>query len=252
RRGLNRVVWTMHLRPPHVPPAVQLAEAGTRGPRVLPGKYTIRMQKNGKTYDTTLTVGLDQRVKWTVADRRAQYDAAMQVHALFDDESALFGRIVGLREEIATASSSRPRGDALLRRLADFDAKLDALRKKIVATTEGGAITGEERLREHTDQLYGAIISWDGPPSGYQVENIAALRTELGDVDADFARLTSAELPAINNSLRSQGAQTLAVPPLAALDDDDAPSSSGGRANGRFDPDAGHGMELPRNLRLWN
>ena len=46
----------------------------------------------------------------------------------------------------------------LHRKLADFDGKLDGLRKQIVATTEGGAITGEERLREHTDQLYGAIM----------------------------------------------------------------------------------------------
>jgi hypothetical protein len=176
----------------------------------------------------------------------------MKVHALFNDESALFGRIVGLRQEIADAAKSRPPGDALLRKLADFDAKLDALRKKIVATTEGGAITGEERLREHTDQLYGAIISWDGPPSGYQIENIAALRTELGEIDALFARLTATQLPALNDSLRGKGAQSLTVPPLTAFDDDDAPGSSGGRPGGRSDPDAVHGIELPKDLRLWN
>src|SRR5882757_969060 len=82
RRGLNRVVWTMHLRPPHVPPAVQLAEAGTQGPRALPGTYTVRLQKNGKSYATQITVGLDQRVRWSLADRQKQYDAAMKVHEL--------------------------------------------------------------------------------------------------------------------------------------------------------------------------
>jgi len=252
RRGLNRVFWTMHLRPPHVPPAVQLAQAGTQGPRVLPGTYTIRMQKNGKTYDTQITVGLDRRVKWTLADRQAQYDAAMKVHTLFNDESVVFERIVGLRQAVADSSKSRPPGDALLHELAAFDTRLDALRKQIVATTEGGAITGEERLREHTDQLYGAIISWEGPPSAYQIENIAALRTELGQIDAQFAKLTSTELPALNNALQGKGAQGLTVPPPTAFDDDDAPGSGGGRAGGRSDPDAAHGIELPKNLRLWN
>jgi photosystem II stability/assembly factor-like uncharacterized protein len=251
RRGLNRVFWTMHLRPPHVPPAVQLAQAGTQGPRVLPGTYTIRMQKNGKTYDTSLTVGLDRRVKWSLADRQAQFESAMKVHALFNDESALFARIVGLRQEVADAIKGRPPGDALLRKLADFDGKLDALRKKIVATTEGGAITGEERLREHTDQLYGSVTSWDGPPSSYQVENIAALRGELGEIDAEFARLTSKELPALNNSLHGKGAPILSVPPLTAFDEDE-PGHGGGTVRGRLDPDAASGIELPRNLRLWN
>ncbi|MGH8140330.1 MAG: WD40/YVTN/BNR-like repeat-containing protein [Steroidobacteraceae bacterium] len=252
RRGLNRVVWNMHVRPPHVPPAVQLAQAGTQGPRVLPGTYTIRMQKNGKTYETSLSVGLDARVRWTLADRRAQFDAAMKVHALFNDESALFGRIVGLRQQVADATRSRPQGDALARKLGDFDTRLDALRKQIVATTEGGAITGEERLREHTDQLYGAITSWDGPPSGYQLDNIAALRGELSDIDAAFTRLTSRELPALNNSLRGKGAQSLSIPALTAMDDHDAPGSSGGRDNGSFDPEEAHGREVPVNLRLWN
>ncbi|HEY4968486.1 MAG TPA: hypothetical protein VII35_01195, partial [Steroidobacteraceae bacterium] len=64
RRGLNRVVWTMHLRAPRVPPAAQVAQAGTQGPRVLPGVYTVRLEKNGARYDTKLTVGLDSRVKW--------------------------------------------------------------------------------------------------------------------------------------------------------------------------------------------
>ncbi|HEV3285250.1 MAG TPA: hypothetical protein VG011_00795, partial [Steroidobacteraceae bacterium] len=195
RRGLNRVVWTMHLPPPHVPPAVQLAFAATQGPRALPGAYTIRMENNGKTYDTKIEVGLDRRVKWSLSDRRAQFDAAMKVDTLFNDEAALFAQIVGLREQVDAAGKGRSKQDPLARKLGEFDSKLDAVRKEIVATTEGGAITGEERLREHTDQLYGAVTSWDGPPSGYALDNIAALRAQLGAISAEFATLTSHDLP---------------------------------------------------------
>src|SRR5256884_1857500 len=186
RRGLNRVVWSMHRRAPHVPPAAQLAFAGTQGPRVLPGTYTVRLHKNDTVYDSQVTLGLDRRVKWTPADRKAQYDAAMKVYALFNDESALYGRIAGLREQVAEAGKSRPKGEALLRRLEDFDGKLDAIRKKIVATKEGGAITGEGRLPEPTGQPYGALAAWDGPPSAYQLENNAALRSELGEVQVEL------------------------------------------------------------------
>src|SRR5205823_2271170 len=121
RRGLNRVVWTMHRRAPQVPPAAQLAFAGTQGPRVLPGTYTIRLHKNDKVYESQVAIGLDTRVKWTPADRKAQYEAAMKVYALFNEESALFGRIAGMREQVAEAGRGRPQGEALLRRLGDFD-----------------------------------------------------------------------------------------------------------------------------------
>jgi len=251
RRGLNRVLWTMHLPAPHVPPAVQVAFAATQGPRVVPGTYTIRMEDNGKTLDTKIDAGLDRRVSWSAVDRKAQYEAAMKVYTLFNDETQFFAQIVGLRQQVAAANKGRPASDPLQKKLADLDQKLDKIRKEIVATTEGGAITGEERLREHTDQLYGAVTSWEGPPSAYQLDNIAGLRSQLNDATAEFSQLTSKELPALNSLLKSKGGQTLTVPPLAAFDDEDA-RGGGGRAGGRFDPDAAGEIQLPADFKLWN
>jgi hypothetical protein len=175
----------------------------------------------------------------------------MKVYALFNDESALFARLAGMREQVAEAGKSRPKGDALARRLTDFDGKLDAIRKKIVATKEGGAITGEERLREHTDQLYGAITSWDGPPSAYQLENIAALRAQLGEIDAEFNHLISTQLPGLNDALKSKGSKALTVPPLAAFRGGE-PGSGAAAPGARGDPDEVRGAPVPGNLRLWH
>jgi hypothetical protein len=252
RRGLNRVAWSMHLRAPHVPPAAQLAQAGAQGPRVPPGTYTVRMEKNGQIYRTSLAVGIDSRVTWSAADRAAQYGAAMKVAALFNDESALFGQIAGLREQVAAATKSRPAGDRALGPLGQFDSKLDALRKQIVATKEGGAITGEERLREHTDQLYGAITSWDGPPAQYQLNNTDALRAQLGELTGKFSQLTDAELPRLNGLLKSEGVSTLTVPDPATFDDEVGGAGGPGVAAASSDPDARAGSALPSGLRLWN
>jgi hypothetical protein len=41
------------------------------------------------------------------------------------------------------------------------------------------------------------------------------------------------------------------VPPLTAFGDEET-GHGGGVASGRFDADEAHGLELPRNLRLWN
>jgi photosystem II stability/assembly factor-like uncharacterized protein len=251
RRGLNRVLWTMHLPAPHVPPAVQVAFAGTQGPRVLPGTYTVRIEDNGKTYDTRVDIGLDRRVTWSTADRKAQFDAAMKVYTLFNDETQFYGQIAGLRAQVAAANKGRPAGDALQKKLADFDQQLDKIRKEIVATTEGGAITGEERLREHTDQLYGAISGWDGPPSAYQLDNIAGLRSQLSDAQAEFSKLTDKEVPGLNTLLKAKGGAALMVPPPTAFDDAEDGPHGGGRAASGFDPDAAGNANLPANLQLW-
>ena len=177
RPGLNRVTWSMRAKPPRVPPAAQVAFNGIRGPRLVPGVYTVRLTKNGKATETKLTVGLDRRAKFSEADRKAQFDAAMKVRALFEEESALMDRILFLRGALAKTSGALPESDPLKKSVTDFDGKVDAVRKQIVATKEGGAITGEERLREHTDQLYGAILSYEGKPGDYQLAYIRGFET---------------------------------------------------------------------------
>jgi photosystem II stability/assembly factor-like uncharacterized protein len=234
RPGLNRVIWSMHEKPPRVPPAAQIANAGIRGPRLLPGVYTVRMTKAEKTTETKLTVGLDRRVKFSEADRKAQFDAAMKVHALFGDESAVMDRILALRGSLAKSGGALPEGDPLRQTITDFDKKVDAVRKQIVATTEGGAITGEERLREHTDQLYGAILSYEGKPADYQIARIDALRRELEDVTKEFQQLIAKDLPALNETLKAKGQPPIAPPPAKVAINERASGSGGAMLGADF------------------
>jgi hypothetical protein len=105
--------------------------------------------------------------------------------------------------------------------------KADAMRKEIVATTEGGAITGEERLREHADDIYGAINSVEDRPTGYQMARVDALDRELKDVEASWAAFQAGDLAAFNAKLRGAN-----LPPLTV-------------AEVEFDPD-----DLPRGGRI--
>jgi photosystem II stability/assembly factor-like uncharacterized protein len=226
RPGLNRVIWSMREKPPRVPPAAQIANAGIRGPRLVPGVYTVRITKAGKVSETKLTVGLDRRAKFNEADRKAQFDAAMKVRVLFGDESALMDRILFLRASLAKSGGALPEGDPLRKSVTDFDGKVDAVRKEIVATTEGGAITGEERLREHTDHLYGAILSYEGKPADYQIARIDALRKELDDVTKEFEQVLTKDLPALNDLLKAKSQPPIAPPP-AKIAVKDQPLGSG-------------------------
>jgi photosystem II stability/assembly factor-like uncharacterized protein len=177
RRGLNRTTWTMRLPPPKVPRAAQIANGATDGPRVLPGSYTVRLTRGGETLEQKLQVELDRRAPYKLADRKAQLAAALQAVDLFADMSALVDRIEAARAD-ASAKGEGARA-----------AKLDELRKKIVATKEGGAVTGEERLREHLAQVYARINGWEGRPSKYQTDRVLALRRELAEVRAEVDRV---------------------------------------------------------------
>ncbi len=251
RPGLNRVSWSMRAKPPRVPPAAQVAFNGIRGARLVPGVYTVRLTKNGKAVETKLTVGLDRRAKFSEADRKAQFDAAMKVRGLFEEESALMDRIQLLRGELAKTGKALPESDPLKKNVTDFDAKVDAVRKQIVATKEGGAITGEERLREHTDQLYGAILSYEGKPGDYQFAYIEALKRELADATNQFAGLVDKDLPALNDALKAKNQPTISPPPQEVAVAEDAEHFAGGGGNRAGDSDAvATKIGLPADFRV--
>ncbi|HUM11583.1 MAG TPA: hypothetical protein VLT82_11580 [Myxococcaceae bacterium] len=213
RPGMNRVVWSMHVEPPKVPTGAQLAWSSFSSPRVVPGRYRIRLTEGEQVHETTLEVTLDRRVPYTVADRKAQYEAAMAAHALFGRMSAVVEQLNGIRT-LATERAAALGDDPLAARLRSLSEKADGLRKQVVATKEGGAITGEERLREHLDFVYRALLSDEGKPSPYQMERVATLGRELDEVGAGTDALLRTDLGPLNQELQKRGLKPI-TPQLA-------------------------------------
>jgi photosystem II stability/assembly factor-like uncharacterized protein len=218
RRGINRVTWTMQVKAPRVPRAAQVAINGTQGPRIVPGKYTVRLTKGADVLETKLDVSLDRRAPFGVAERKANFDATMRAHALFGEMSTLTDRIDAAHAAAEARAKALTAGDALVDKLRSVMHKLEEAKKKIVATKEGGAITGEERIREHLDLLYGALIGWEGRPARYQLERIDVLRRELTDVAKQLDTIAREDVRPLDDELRKRHLDP--IPTTAALTGD--------------------------------
>ena len=205
RRGLSRVTWSMRMPPPRVPSGASAAGGASVGPRLPPGTYTLKMTKAREEYTTKLTVVADPRSTATAADRKMQFDFAVRLYGLLGDMTDLVGRMNAVRSGLDARSEKLPASDKLKARLVSASASLDDLRKKIVATKEGGMITGEERLREFLAELYGSVVGYEGRPTDSQVQRGDALGRELADVSREFEQWTTRELPAINKALTREG-----------------------------------------------
>jgi len=211
RRGITRVLWSMRLKPPKVPPAATIAGEATVGPRVVPGAYTVKLTRGSDVYTTQLVVTLDARAKFTIDDRRQEFTAATRVSKLFEDLTFDVDRINGVREQLAFKAAGLGQ-DPLAKQLLALSDKADSIRKKIVATKEGGAITGEERIREKTSQLYGAIVFYEGKPADYYITRIDSLTHDRQDVANEFDGFVAKDLAAANKTLA-----TKKLPPITPL-----------------------------------
>ena len=221
RKGLNRVVWAMRTRPPVVPPAASIAGASTQGQRYLPGNYTVRLTKAGEVTTAPLVVGLDHRATYSLADRRAQFDAAERIKRLFARMSKLTSDVAAVKAG-AEAVADKPnlpgqKGVAapLKAQAEQVIAQADALRGLLVATKEGGAITGEERLREHMDAAYGAVTSTEQRPTPYALARVDALERELAEVEASYQALATGPVKALSANLVRAGLKPIDLTQVA-------------------------------------
>ena len=210
-RGLNRTTWSMRLKAPVVTPAATALFAAAQGPRVLPGTYTVKLSKGDQVYTTPLEIVLDPRAKFTVADRKAQFDLAMKLSKLLGHMSYAAYATQALRDAASARAAKLPAKDSLRPRLQTIADGADRLRSKIVATKEGGAITGEERIRELLGALYGDVNGYEGRPSDQQVRRTGALERELEDVLDEYKRMNTSQLPSVNALLKKKKLAPISV-----------------------------------------
>ena len=205
RRGINRVEWPMRLKGPKLPPAANLVPNmfAFVGPRAASGPYTARLTKNKEVFTTPFTLVPDPRSTHSAADRTEQVTLVNQLYADLNDLTYTVEGIQSVRDSARTRAKTVSK-DALATKLNAFADQLEALRGRLVATKEGGRLTGEEQLREQMGDLYGKVNGYDGKPTGGQAALAAVLEGEMKKGAAEFDALLARSLPALNAGLASK------------------------------------------------
>ena len=154
----------------------------------------------------------------------------MRVYNFLGDMSFDADRISGMHDALLDRAAKVKNDATLAKRLQQAADSMDELRKKIVSSKEGGAVTGEIRIREKTTELYGDILNYEGRPTDYQSARIDSLKKELTDVSAQFDTFASKELPAINKSLAQKKIEVIHPATRAAWDAANSDEGTGGGA----------------------
>ncbi|HUP60292.1 MAG TPA: glycosyl hydrolase [Thermoanaerobaculia bacterium] len=210
RRGINRVDWAMRMKAPKMPAGSSLVFSGGAfyGPRAAEGKYTVKLIKGKETYATTLELVPDPRATYTAEDRTLQQKTVRRLYDMLADFTFLTERVRTLRDQANARAGKLSGGDK--KRLGDFATKLDTTYRNLVATREGGWLSGEEQLRERIGALYGAVNSYDGRPTDSQIGEADVVAAELAKQQTAFDSATK-ELAQINRTLSSRKLETLTL-----------------------------------------
>ncbi|MFK8016437.1 MAG: glycosyl hydrolase [Gammaproteobacteria bacterium] len=210
RRGLNRVEWPMRFKAPKFPASTSLVP-GFLGPRVPEGEYRAVLTKGKETLETTVQLVADPRTPHSKRDRTAQQALALELYDMVNNLSFLSDNLIDVRDQARARAKAIPEGSdaALGSDLKTYADALEGLRTSL-SVTQGGMITGQEKLRERLGTLYGNVTSYDGKPSSTQFDRRDTLGGELADALGKGESMLAEQLDAINSRLSDAGLDTLA------------------------------------------
>lgn len=206
RKGLNRLSWPMRMALPKFPAGASVVpnQFSLFGPHVPTGTYTVKMIKGSQTYTSKLVLLPDPRSHYSQQDRDLQQRTVMELYKEAEHLSYLAAAVIDTRDQARKRLAQVKPGDATATNLRQLADSMEALRARLVAVKEGGAITGEEKLREKLADLYGSINQYDGRPTQSQLESMQTLFALLNQADADFQKTVNSQLPGINPALEKE------------------------------------------------
>ena len=222
KAGLNLFTWDLRYQEPVKIPKAVYDEGQPAGPLVLPGKYDVRLTVAGKSSTLPVDVSLDPRVKTSFADLRKQFDLMMKLRDREEEMNKAVLSIRDLRTQLLTlekrlGAANHGRTDAN-KSLIDQSA---ALRKKITETEDelinSKATASEDELHYPTKlnskfgYLTAAVDSADAAPTEGELGVFAELDGQLEAQLAKWRAVTTKDLPAFNDSLRSAGVPVVAA-----------------------------------------
>jgi photosystem II stability/assembly factor-like uncharacterized protein len=215
--GMHRWVWDLHYAPPastqrdypisavpHDTPRLP------RGPRALPGRYTVRLTVNGHTYTEPLTVKMDPRVKVSLAALTQQFRLEMRLASMMTQVAQAMRQARSVRTQVQRLSKETS---------GSLGQSVGTLRRKISAllgTPAGlfGPIAPKvtlDSVNSDAGTLYGSVDSADAAPTVAQIAALSKLERDFSSVMARWRDIETTDVEAINRQIVSKSLPVIRI-----------------------------------------
>jgi photosystem II stability/assembly factor-like uncharacterized protein len=212
--GMHRFVWDLHYPPPDGVPAEYPMSAiyhdtprHPLGPWIFPGRYTVNLIVDGRSYSQPLTVRMDPRVTTSSAGLAMQFRHSMSAYDGANAARSVLSRIGIIRSQIGEIRKAVPRGP-IADSLAALDLSLSALEgtsgggRRFPVRSSGLAGPALKRVEAGLRSLLEILQETDAPPTSQAVEASVLLQKDLGDLFARWRSLRNNRIASMNEKLR--------------------------------------------------
>jgi hypothetical protein len=170
------------------------------GPWALPGRYTVVLTANGKTYQAPLNIAEDPRIKVSAADLQASWDFSQRIATSLAQARIGYGEQTAVQKQL-DGIKDKP-----------LHAMVDRVRQKPAP----GAVTFES-VDSILTGLAGDLEAVDAAPTVAQHQAFDDGQSKLADAQHRWNAIKTGPLAELNAALKKSGRKPVTVPPPNAL-----------------------------------
>ena len=217
--GLNRFIWDMRYPDAVRFPGMILWAGETRGPKIPPGTYQVKLSADGKTLTQTFEVKPDPRLTTTSADYAKQLELGLKIRDKLSETNNAILQIRDVRKQV----------EDLLKRVKDqanFKVINDAgtaLNKNLTTIEEALYQTKNQssqdplnypiRLNNKLAALGGVVGGAEAAPNAQSYVVYDELVAQIDAQLQKLAQIMKSEVPAFNQLVRDQNIPAVVVKP---------------------------------------
>jgi photosystem II stability/assembly factor-like uncharacterized protein len=211
--GMNRFVWNLRYPDATTFPGLIMWAGNVTGPRVPPGKYTVRLTVDGKSQSETFELKKDPRLSTTPEEYAKQISLALQIRDKLSETNGAVVRIREVRKKLDEYASS---GDAKVADAAkSLTAKLTAIEEDLYQTKNRASedpLNFPIKLNNKLAYVMGEIESSDNQPTAQSYVVYEDLATEVNGKLRSLNGLLSTDMAAFNKLVRDANIPAVTVP----------------------------------------
>ncbi len=217
--GLNRFVWNMRYADAVRFPGMILWAGDTRGPRIVPGTYNVKLTADGQTLTQTFEVKKDPRLQANADDFARQLDLSLKIR---DKLTETHNAIIQIRDVKRQTDDllKRVQGQPNFKVINDAATRLNKSLSDIEETlyqtknqSSQDPLNYPIRLNNKLAALGGVVTSADAAPTAQSQEIYNDLVAQIDAQLAKLKQIVQTDLPAFNRLVREQDVPAVVIKP---------------------------------------
>ncbi len=215
--GLNRFVWDLRYPDAVRFPGVILWAGETRGPRVVPGSYQVKLTVDGQTMAETFAVKSDPRLATTATDYSKQLDLALKIRDKLTETHNAILQIRDVKRQVddlvkRVGPQSKPiadAGTALNKKLTEVEEALYQTKNQ----SSQDPLNFPIRLNNKLAALLGVVSRSETPPNEQSFAVYDELSAQINGQLQKLSQIMKTDVPAFNQLVKDQNIPAIVVKP---------------------------------------